>query len=293
MTNNTHKTAVDALAAKIGHHLQNGIDLDAETEARVTELSGRPIERLSSLLSDADDNDAVLVISLLMTPDIHLQTALEPLLWRFTVTPTEEKALVEKLVQKPPVIEIRPSNHSPAARWSPPGWGLSELIARLYLTWPINPNLFPLADQQLRANEKLRFRVALRNARVDLAPSVTECFKKFICNRKRFENAFFEHLDLLLTAWGGSAAHAEPLKPLARLKGSYIKALRQNHRFEKASRNHNMETLLLQGIPTPAIGVETALRHIGMIDNLTLTLFGQIVSVDDRPETVPPTQNPV
>gem|GEM_PF-6694359 len=67
MTHNTHKTVVDALAAEIGQHLQNGIDLDAETEARITELSGRPIERLSSLLHDADDNDAVLVISLFVT----------------------------------------------------------------------------------------------------------------------------------------------------------------------------------------------------------------------------------
>ena len=81
-----------------------------------------------------------------------------------------------------------------------------------------------------------------------------------------------------------------PTRPLSRLKGSYIKALRQTHRFEKAVRSHNMETLMLQGIPTPTIAMETALHQISMIDNLTLTLFSTIVSMDDTPDMVSVTE---
>jgi hypothetical protein len=295
LTNYSDKTVVDILCAKILQYLREGIDLDADTETGIAELSGRPITELDALLSDGDSEDAESVISLLMTPGNRLQVILEPYLALSVVTPAQERLLVNKLTQMQFSIEVRLSDGAPAFMWCPPDWALAEFIARLHVTWAISHDLYAVTDQEFNNDEKHHFWIALRNTQIKLTPEIVECFQKLVEHKERFQSTFFEHLELLLIVWSGQKVTTDPLRALILLKGSYIKALRQNNRFDKASRNHNMETLMLQGVPTPTIGTESALHHISMIDNLTLTLFGQIVSVDDQLETVSltPTPNPL
>lgn len=282
------KAGVDALAVEIRRYLQNGINLDPDAEALITELTGHPIELLDSLLKDDDETESV--ISLFMTPNRHLQTIIEPLLWQFSVTPLDEEALVHTLCQQPTTFTIRFSNGSHGVQWIPPNWAIVELIARLHLTWHIDPNLLQETDRLLTLPDKVHFWACLRSAQSVISPAISQKLATFVAQKDHLGETFFDHLNFLISTWSDPAAHEDPHKALVRLKGSYIKALRQIHRFEKAARSHNMETLMLQGIPTPTITMETALHQISMIDNLTLKLFGTISSVDNTPETVSVTQ---
>lgn len=281
---------VDELVVEIRRYLHNGIDLDPDTEVLITELTGHPITSLATLLKSESDHEIESVISLLMTPDVELQTTIEPLLWQFRITDIEEEALIRALRQQPPTVPLRPSTGSGVIRWIPPNWAITEFISRLYLPWQIDSKLYQATSRLLPTHEKARFWVCLRNAQSVVSPSVSQNLTTFIIKKDHFRKTFFDHLNLLITAWNNPAAHKDPHKALVRLKGSYIKALRQTHCFEKATRGHNMETLMLQGIPTPTITMETALRQITMIDNLTLILFGTIVSVNDTPEMVSVTE---
>ncbi len=275
---------VDTIAANIRQHLQNGIDLDPETEALITELTGYPISALDTLLKDDAETESV--ISLLMTPDTLLQATLEPLLWQFPITSSDEETVIHALWQQPTTIAIRLSNGAQRVHWTPPDWAMTEYIARLHLTWPIDAELYQETDHFLTTPEKIHFWVCLRGTQGVISPAISQNLTTFVTQKDHFGDTFFDHLDLLLTTWSDPAARKDPHKALVRLKGSYVKALRQTRRFEKAARSHNMETLMLQGIPTPTIRMETALHQISMIDNLTLTLFGTISSVDEPPETV-------
>lgn len=273
---------VDTIASKIRQYMQNGIDLDPEIEALITELTGHPISTLDTLLKD--DTETESVISLLMTPDTLLQAVLEPLLWQFPLTPSDEETVIHALRQQPPTIAIRLSNGTQTLQWIPPDWAMNEYIARLHLTWPIEAELFQGTDHFLTTPEKIHFWICLRGTQSVISPAISQNLVTFVAQKDHFSDSFFDHLDLLLTTWSNSAACKDPHKALVRLKGSYVKALRQIHRFDVAARSHNMETLMLQGTPTPTITMETALHQISMIDNLTLTLFGTISSVDDMPE---------
>ncbi len=282
------KAGIDLLTAEIRRHLQQGIDLDPETETLITELTGHSIRSLNTLLKD--DDEAESVISLLMTPDTHLQTAIEPLLWQYPIIPKQKKAIIHALGKPPLTILIRLSDGFSTAQFAPPNWATTEFIQRLHLTWQINPELYLVTDHFLTDHQKSEFWVRLRNAQSTLTPEIAKNLAILVEKNHTFREAFFDHLDLLITAWSDAKAHTDPYKALARLKGSYIKAMGQTHRFEKAARSHNMETLMLQGLTTPTITLETALHQISMIDNLTLTLFGTISSVDDTPELVSVTE---
>lgn len=284
------KKGIDTLVSEIRRYLQEGIDLDPDTEALITKLTGHPITSIDTLLNGDSDDETEPVISLLMTPDTHLQATIEPLLWQFLMTPIEEGALIYKLGQHPPTVLIRLSKGSEVVQWTPPNWSIAEFIARLHLTWQVDSKLYQVTTRFLTASEKNRFWVSLRSAQIVLAPAISRNLATFVTQKDHFGETFFDYLDLLLTAWSDPNAYKEPYKVLARLKGSYIKALRQTHRFDIAARSHNMETLMLQGVPTPTITMETALHQISMIDNLTLTLFSTIVSLDDTPDIVSVTE---
>ncbi len=283
------KEGVSTIAGAIRKYLQKGIDLDPETETLITELTGHSIRSLNTLLKD--DDEAESVISLLMTPDTHLQITIEPLLWQYPIIPKQEKAIIHALEKPPLTTLIRLSDGISTTQFAPPNWATTEYIQRLHLTWQINPELYPVTDHFLTDHQKSEFWVRLRNSQSTLTPEIAKNLAVLVEKNHTFREAFFDHLDLLITAWSNPAAHEDPHKALVRLKGSYIKAMGQTHRFEKAARSHNMETLMLQGLPTPTITMETALHQISMIDNLTLTLFGTIVSMDDTPGMVSITEN--
>jgi hypothetical protein len=255
--------------------LQNGGRLDEAVLAYIeTALFPAEPEALAAFLVDETDSARDSLLDLIFYPGPAVQLALEPLLEAARCTPTDERRLQARLIER----EIQAPIHMPDGRLlvriAVPNVTKSQYLTRLNITWQIDPEVAAAIEASSPSAVARVCKVRLRNAHLRITPG-----------RRRFLVRFFERmtpdgeglacLDLALVLLPTAEGDPGGYDMLARQKQALYRSLQQLDRFETRLRKSNMETLMLQGVRNPHLSREAVIAQLRRIDLICYRLYGK------------------
>lgn len=241
-----------------------------------------PVEadRLALFLkSDAAGSERDSLLDLIFSPDLAVQIDLEPLIRDARLGPGDVATLSERILDRPIQVQIRlPDGHS-LGRIRLPDFIKSQYLARLNLSFRPAPQLDAALDRELSASMATVVRVRLRNAR--LSPSETQqpLLERFFERMPESDPDFLICLERLLSLLPSAGQSDDFFEVLAAQKRLLYRHLQQVRRFETQLRHANMETLMLQGVPSPQASQEELLAQMRHIDLICQAIFGRVEAI--------------
>lgn len=273
MTDDAPSKASARLANEIIDYLSGGIRLDDATAAYVENTIGDVnATHLQQVLKDPDDDARDTLLALLFSADETLQLAVEPMLARHAFSKSDQTAIAGLLQDSLPQAAIVIPGATPRPGFAVPGWALKRLVEGLNITWHPAGQVARAIEEHIPAAEQLQIRVALRNLNFTSTRQGLVACAGFMSARRRLGSrfrAYFNYLaGILCRLSAGTDIHAI----FDQRRQHYLRAYNQALRFETLRLKHNMETLMLQGITTPAMGAAQAMQMVVMIDDIVAVL---------------------
>lgn len=192
-----------------------------------------------------------------------------------------------------------------------PRWTMALLVRRLRLDRVIPAPLAAAVARHLPEPQALALRLALRDARFDLAASAPvfsgnaasgsctettgaacasrpELVLRFIRRMPPSDPGYLEALtlwlDLLHDLPPGASAHAA----LSARRERLARAAREADEFMERLVRLNMEILMLQGVHAPALDADEARRRVRLMDRMCLAVLGRPAALDSAHEGMAP-----
>lgn len=185
-----------------------------------------------------------------------------------------------------------------------PPWAMALLVRRLRLDRVIPRPLAVAVSGHLPEPQALAVRLALRDARFDLAEMPTESAAasptgspresrpdlvlRFIRRMPPSDPGYVEALalwlDLLHDLPPGKSAHAA----LSARRERLSRAAREADEFTERLGRLNMEILMLQGVHAPALDAGEARRRVRLMDRMCLAVLGRPAALDLTEEGMSP-----
>jgi hypothetical protein len=266
------------LAEKIGEQLAKGMTAGKTVCTYIdTTFSNPSLNRIKSIISDETDPERDSLIDLLLFPDESFQMALEPFLLNQTFSPADEEwiALQISLARCTAVIFFPWLRGHIDLALVPERTRI--LVRRLNICWFPDTSLRKTIDRRVDPARRMAVYVRLRNA----GPSLDRDGLRLLC---RFFNTcddtqidFFADFDFL-AGWVVRMNGEDGYRQLMKERQRWSEAARYAVQFERMRQVSNMETLMLQGIQVPTVGIREAAAQIDTIDRLALILYGRIES---------------
>jgi hypothetical protein len=270
---------VDQLAATLRSHLSRPLHLDADAMDFVVATYGNPQpENLRTLLAATDASETETLLELLLFPDIEFQVHLERLLSRFQSRPVPQNQLREHLSQPPIMltIEFDPVGGDHAALLIPlPNDLLARFLTRLNLSrcWPAT--LADALDAHLKADDRLRARVMLRNGPPSMgAVSAGMCADLIQALPSRHRD-FWSALEMVIQLAPELDSGHDPFQLLTARKQRAFQMVEQQREFEHRLQYSNFEILMGQGQRVPTLAKDEARKQMRVIDAVCQSVFGR------------------
>ncbi|MGJ3521400.1 hypothetical protein ACR4XJ_00025 [Nitratidesulfovibrio sp. D1] len=185
-----------------------------------------------------------------------------------------------------------------------PGWAMAQLVRRLRLDRAIPAGIAEAVSHALPEPQALAVRLALRDARFELAetPAVSaagysagtaresrpDLVLRFIQRMPPSDPGYVEALalwlDLLHDLPPGASAHAA----LSARRERLSRAAREADEFTERLGRLNMEILMLQGVHAPALDAAEARRRVRLMDRMCLAVLGRPAAPDPAEEGMAP-----
>lgn len=163
---------------------------------------------------------------------------------------------------------------------SVPEWAAALLVRRLRLDVTIPEDMARVASAVLPETRAMRVRLALRDARFDLAGARADHVLRFLRRMPPDDPAYDEALsvwlDLLHDTPQGRSVHAA----LSARRERLARAAREAEDFAFRLGRLNMEVLMLQGVTAPALGADEARRRVRLLDRMCLAVLGRAAADD-------------
>ena len=278
--NRTTRSPWQPLLLPVVAALEAGGQISAEVIDYIASALFEPeSDRLAAFLSDDGDSERDSLLDLIFYPDQALQLTLEPLLAAAGCSAADEAALGDRLMNTTIDALVRLPDGRPLVSVRLPDFIKSQFLARLNITWQLDPDVAAAIASGVSQVLQLPVTVRLRNAAFD-----------FTGNHCRFLCRLFEHLtdrgpgvmeclEVVLPLLTADSAGSHGYDLLAERKRSLFRSFQQAGRFEKLLRRSNMETLMLQGIRPPAASADDLQRQMGLIDRICLQTYGRTETI--------------
>lgn len=180
-----------------------------------------------------------------------------------------------------------------------PSWAMAQLVRRLRLDRVIPAPMAAAVAEHLPEQQALAVRLALRDARFDLAEAAPaplvastgsslgsaresrpELVLRFIRRMPPSDPGYVETLtlwlDLLHDLPPGKSAHSA----LSARRERLARAAREADEFTERLGRLNMEILMLQGVHAPALDAAEARRRVRLMDRMCLAVLGRPAALD-------------
>lgn len=231
-------------------------------------------EELESALKNPRFDEREALLALILTPDMGVRRALEPLLSAEPACTRKEIALLAgKLGQQISKLHLELAGRCRFYLPAEPE-DLKYYIAKLYLDRPINHGIVDALTECFPSETVIDCRLAIR-FRAD-APSVEEA--EFLCNfitkSKAYEEIFvdlFSFVLILLADMGDDESIEEYF--LSRRR-RLIKILKEIKEFEHRRDHYSMEYLMMQRYRVPHQSEEHTLGQLQMLTIVTDAVLG-------------------
>lgn len=270
----------DDLLARIEMFIETGGHLTEKLLAYIdTSLFSPQPDRLAAFLTDDTDCERDSLLDLIFSPDQAVQIDLEPLLEEARYSRQDEAVFQHRLSARAIKAPIDMPDSRLLASVRVPDDIKSQYLARLNITWQMDPRVAAAIESGVSAVPLPVVKVRLRNAGIRF----TSCLRVFLC--RFFERMvdsdpdYLASLDLVLSLLETAGEGADGFDLLAGHKRSLFRSLQQARRFEALRQRSNMETLMLQGVRTPHASPDELMHRMRLIDLICLGMFGKTETI--------------
>lgn len=267
------------LAEKIITLLANGIKAGETVCTYMASTFSNPsLNEIKKIILDESDTERDSLVDLLLFPDEAFQLKLEPFLTRYCFTRIDEQHVVRLLSAMRPSVVIHLSAFNGHLRLDPAPSEVRQLIMRLNITWRAEKLIRRAIEIHIAPVRQSLVSVRLRNADLKIDESGAGFFCRFLDVFDDAQERFFEYFDFLVVFLGRMPSET-PYKNLMREKRRMVMTLEQTEKFKQLLTRGNMETLMLQGVRSPAEPTAVIRKNIAILDDIAVALFGRTESV--------------
>ncbi|WP_372682251.1 hypothetical protein [Desulfosarcina sp.] len=272
--------------ARIIEALENGGCLTDSTLDYIDEALFSPEPaRLAAFLSGDTDSQRDSLLDLIFYPDQAVQMDLEPLLEAAQFSAQDERQIHDRLMARAIHARVNMPDGRPLVRIQVPDFIKSQYLARLSISWQMDPSVAAAIQKGLPASMRPIVKVRLRNAGICTASGRQKFLCRFFAGMAHSDPDYLACLDLVLPLLERVGEGVEVFDLLIESKRSLFRSLQQARRFEALLGRSNMETLMLQGVRAPHSSPDGLMRRMRLIDLICLRIFGNTESIDLPVET--------
>jgi len=137
-------------------------------------------------------------------------------------------------------------------------------------------DLLQALESAAAAGDRLRARVLVRNARVQLSPETVAFLRNCLTQVGLRDSQAWECLNFALDVLADEAPPVDFFRALADRKRWLVKALTRGRKQGELLGQANIETLMSQGARLTVIDEDDTRRRIGCIDRICAAVFGRL-----------------
>jgi hypothetical protein len=279
MSNTRRKCQI--LAEKIGYLFKKGLFIDQDVIHYMdSTFSTHDIHTLEAVIQDQSDCEREPLIELLYFPDESIQVQLEAFFESAVFERGDEKTVLAHLSLSLGETLFYFSDNRSGWKLQTPIFGASAFLSRLNISNNLDKRLITAIHLVTRNADRNRYKVKIRNAGFDMDQKKIDCLEAFFLKSDPGCEGFLERFHFVLHFLGEWKGAGGLLDALAEKKRLYIKQLQQASKFEALCEDRNIETLMILGIRLPHMDRQDIVRKIGMIDDISLAIFGRTVYVN-------------
>jgi len=264
------------LADEIRKILGIGITLGSEVIHYIDSTFSNPsITELQTILCDDSNCEKDPLMELLFFPDESMQLQLEALLEHLHFQQTDEKSVLDDLLQEPVQVAIRFPGDRGSLHLMVTEDVACRFISRLNISKRLKPDLLEALNNYEDENISNRIKVKMRNSR--FRPTAEKI--GFLCNFFKkldsLDNNVFDCLEFVLGFLDELQKDNDIYQTLMAKKKFYFRSLQKAKQLDTRLQKHNMETLLAQGTRVVLIDQRDARKKMRIIDRISRAVFGK------------------
>jgi hypothetical protein len=266
----------EQLAAAIDDLLKEGLTADENVIHFIeSTFFDSTLPHLLEIVTDQESGESQALIDLLFFPDERFQCRLEHILEAGTYSVDDKKQVVALLEENPPATRVR---------FADSGWTLplvmsadivAQFVERLHITRQPDGHLQAGINDRFQEPQRSMLKVKLRNARFEYATNVKRFLLDFLNKIPQAGGRLLEYMDYIVDFLSEVDPEEDIYSALVVRKQGYFKSLRAAAKFQQQLGGHNMETLMLKGVRSPAMGIEEARDRMALIDAICQAVFGK------------------
>jgi hypothetical protein len=266
----------ELLAGELQKILCGGITLSSEVIHYIDSTFSNPTAtELQAILHDDSNCEKDSLVELLLFPDETMQLQLEALLERLRFQETDEKSVLDDLVQGPVQVAIRFPADRGSLHLTVTEDAACQIIRRLNISKHMNPDLLEVLNHYEDVNISNRIKVKMRNSRFSPTDENTEFLGLFFEKFDSQDNDIFECLEFALSFLDEPTIDNDIYRTLMAKKKFYFRSLQKAKQLDTQLQKHNMETLLAQGKRVVLIDQRDARNKMRIIDRIGRVVFGK------------------
>lgn len=250
--------------------------MDASIQAYIhsTFAVARPAE-IRLILDQEGGCEKDTLLDLLFYPTGAIQNRLEPILADCCFDPQDEQYIAEHIINAQPQAMIHYPGSGAITTIRVPAESIQNLIKRLRLSKHPDIALLQTIKAHIPEAECFSILVRIRNADLPCDAGVVEFLNLFFKTIQYDESYFRDCLDFILTFLSELSSFDDICGALIVKKHRLVALLRRAENFTGRLRRANAEMMMLSGQKEPYLNSESLRKTMGIIDLLTVKLFGQ------------------
>ena len=265
----TTKITIASLEHELLRLVEQGLIVSPDVLFHAESTFGLRPEEIESALQEPHFEERDELLALILTPDMQMRTALEPLLRVAPAcSPVEIERLVLSLGRKIEALNLRvpgvASFNLPVEQDD-----LEYFVGKFYFDRAIDPELAAALDNYFSLETVISCRLVLR-CRGDVYAARE---KNFIC---RFIEKCHAHEDQMIDLFTLMVALVAQMQENETMEGyllgrrrQFIKRLKEIREFEQKRDHYSMEYLMMQRYPIPHESAEQLLDQLQMVTMIT------------------------
>jgi hypothetical protein len=238
-------------------------------------ISISDIRELETLIMNPSSCESDSLIELIYFPDESIQLRLEDRLQAEAFQQKDEQTILEHFLSCRGKTLVRFDGLEPVLTITTPETGVRAFLARLNITRHLDPDLIRVIDQRTGKTQRTKYSVWLRNMVMELSEREIDFLIDLFLKMDARHDRFHEYLYFSLRFLEESQNDADLFQSLRQHKQRCLQHLQRNDRLETYRRNHNIETLMAQGIRIPYTDKQALLFQVTLVDDICLALFNR------------------
>lgn len=264
----------DLLEHELLRLVEQGIVISTDMLFYAESTCGLMPAELESALRDPHFEERDELLALILTPDMQMRAALEPLLLPSPAcSPVELETIVHNLNSN--IEGIRLLIHGGISfNLSSEKSDIEYFVGKFYLDRVLDPMLVTTLDKLFPSEKVIACRLILRCRGDVYTENKIDFLCKFIEKSGAYEDQIIDLFNLMVTILAQMPEHEAIEEYLLSRRRQLIKKIKEIREFEQKRDHYSMEYLMMQRYPIPHESKEQVLDQLQMVTIITDLILG-------------------